>query len=232
MLIRKLLVVGLVGFVSFATSIATADEAVAPSASYVGASGVSFNDDSGALGHGQLNFTADSGDGVRFANLSLLTPSTTVSDDQSRQYEVSVVARAAANVDVSFAHRRGVGFDDSGDISRTSQTSEVRVGRGLHLQASRDDRPSSTPRWYAFVASDEQALIWRPGTRSDFGGSGSQFALQDRVEVGDVQAGITYEVYGIQTSLAYVERKMRTRVGGHTYMQDDNFAGITVTVRH
>jgi hypothetical protein len=178
-----------------------------------------------------VNVSADSGDGVRFANLSLLTPASAVGDAQSRHYEVSVVARAAANIDVSFAHRRGLGFNNEGDVSRETQASEVRIGRGLHLQASHDDRASSTPRWYAFVASDQQALIWRPGARSDFGGSGSEFALQDRVEIGDVQAGVTYEVYGVQTSLAYVERKMRTRVGGHTYMQDDNFAGITVTVR-
>ncbi|MFT3729474.1 MAG: hypothetical protein QM759_16745 [Terricaulis sp.] len=230
-MLRKLLVVGLVGFVSLATSIATADEATAPGSQYVGASGVSFTDDTGALRSGQVNITSDSGDGVRFANLSLLPPSTTVSDDRSRHYEVSVVARAAANIDVAFAHRRGIGFDDAGDISRQTEGSEVRVGHGLHLQGSHEERPSSTPRWYAFVASDQQALIWRPGARSDFGGSSSEFALQDRVEIGDVQAGVTYEVYGVQTSLAYVERKMRTRVGGHTYVQDDNFAGITVTVR-
>ena len=59
----------------------------------------------------------------------------------------------------------------------------------------------------------------------------TEFALQDRVEIGDVQAGVTYEVYGIQTSLAYVQRKMRTRVGANTYVQDENFAGITVTMR-
>lgn len=230
-MLRKLLVVGLVGFVSLATSIACADEAKAPTASYVGARGVNFTDDTGLFAGSQLNISSDSGDGVRFANLSLLPPSSAAGDPQSRHYEVSVVARAAANIDVAFAHRRGVGFDDSGDISRQTQGSEVRIGRGLHLQGAHDERPSSEPRWYAFVASDQQALIWRPGARSDFGGSGSEFALQDRVEIGDVQAGVTYEVYGIQTSLAYVERKMRTRVGGRTYVQDDNFAGVTVTVR-
>ena len=66
MLLRKLVVVGLVGFVTLATSIATADEAVAPGASYVGASGVSFTDEAGPLGNSQVNFTSASGDGVRF----------------------------------------------------------------------------------------------------------------------------------------------------------------------
>jgi hypothetical protein len=229
MLLRKLVVIGLVGFVSLATNMATADEAAAPgTSSYVGASGVSFTDNNGPLGS-QLNLSSDSGDGVRFANLSLLPPAPSVNGD--RHYEISVIARAAANLDVSFAHRRGVGFNNAGDISRESRASEVRIGRGLRLTGSRPDRPSSTPRWYAFIASDQQALIWRPGARDDFGGAASEFALQDRVEIGDVQAGVTYEIYGIQTSLAYVQRKMRTRVGANTYVQDEDFAGITVTMR-
>jgi hypothetical protein len=229
MLLRKLVVIGLVGFVSLATSMATADEAVAPGASYVGATGVSFEDDHG-LGSGQLNFSSGAGDGVRFANLSLLPSAASL--DQSRHYEVSVVARAAANIDVAFAHSRGFGFNEEGDVSRESQGSEVRIGRGLHLTAThRDTGASRIPRWYAFVASDQQALIWQPGARTDFGTSSSGFALQDRVEIGDVQAGVTYEVYGIQTSLAYVERKMRTHIAGRSFTQDENFAGLTITVR-
>jgi hypothetical protein len=230
MLLRKLVVIGLVGFVSLATNMATAEQAAAPDANYVGATGVSFNDDVG-FARPQLAFNTGPGEGVRFANMSLLPPSSAAGTEQSRHYEVSVVARAAANIDVAFAHRGGVGFNQEGDLSRQSQASELRIGNGLHLAATHANQPSRTPRWYAFVASSKQALIWQPGGRNEFGASSDEFTLQDRVEIGDVQAGLTYEVYGIQTSLAYVERKMRTHVAGRTYTQDDNFAGITVTVR-
>ena len=54
---------------------------------------------------------------------------------------------------------------------------------------------------------------------------------RDLVEVGDLSAGVTWERGGVQTSLAYVEREQSTRVGNQTYSHDENFAGVTVTMR-
>ncbi|MBK8543987.1 MAG: hypothetical protein IPL62_10780 [Caulobacteraceae bacterium] len=71
-----------------------------------------------------------------------------------------------------------------------------------------------------------------PGGRTEFGSSGSSFGLQDRVEIGDMQAGITYERYGIQASLAYVEREFTVVSGSQSFTQDDSFAGLTLTMRH
>lgn len=97
----------------------------------------------------------------------------------------------------------------------------------------RRDLPSAEPRWYFFAASEDEALVWQPGQRNEFGGSGSSFALQDRVEIGDMQVGITYERYGIQASLAYVEREISVRtVGSQGFKQDENFAGFTLTMRN
>ncbi len=131
-----------------------------------------------------------------------------------------------APVDVSIAHRGLVGTDED----RQGHGSEVRIGRGL---VTRDD---GTPRRgdsvYAFVASDNQALTWRPGARSEFGGAANALVIQDTVNVGDNSAGVTYEHNGVQASLAYVERTVRTRVGNRGYSQDENFAGVTVTMRH
>ena len=77
------------------------------------------------------------------------------------------------------------------------------------------------------MASDKEALTWRPGEHTD----GASLALQNQVDVGDRSAGITYENHGVQTSLAYVERQVRTSVGGRGYSTDENFAGVTVTLR-
>jgi hypothetical protein len=94
------------------------------------------------------------------------------------------------------------------------------------------DRGSATPRWYIFAASEDQALIWRPGGSNVFGLSGPSFALQDRVEIGDRQAGLTYEAHGWQASLAYVEREIKVRASGRNFNQDEAFTGITLTMRH
>jgi hypothetical protein len=228
MLLRKLVVVGLVGFVSFAANIATAEDAVGPSATLVGASGVDFNDPNQAFeDRFQINF--GEGSQARFAGL---TPAQTRSRNTSgdRRYEVEVVASASSGFDVAFAQRGGLGFNDQGDIERESRASELRLGRGL--REMRRVEGAVQPTWYIFAASEDEALIWQPGTRTEFGGSGGGFALQDRVEIGDIQAGITYEANGWQASLAYVEREISVRSGGRTVSADQDFTGITLTMRH
>jgi hypothetical protein len=164
--------------------------------------------------------------GERFAPSG---PAETRGDSDPRQVELQIAAgrhQTGAPVDVSFAHRTT--FDQDSD--RQGHGSEVRVGRGLVQQDRRENHHGSSV--YAFVSSDDQALTWRPGARSEFGGSGSSIALQNQVQVGDRAAGVTYERDGVQASLAYVERDVSTHVGERNYSQDENFAGVTVTMRH
>jgi hypothetical protein len=133
-----------------------------------------------------------------------------------------------APVDFAIAQRATLGSDSNGDVDRRGSGSELRVGRNL-VGERENSRDGSV---YVFVASDNEALTWQPGARSEFGGSGNSFALQDQVEVGDMSAGVTYERNGVQASLAYVEREESTQVGNESFSQDMSFAGITVTMRH
>ena len=228
MLLRKLVVVGLVGFVTLAASIATAEDAVGPSTSYVGVDGANFADPSAAFSD-RFQLDISPGREARFASFAP-DQARDRSRARNRDYEVSVIADAGHGVDVAFAQRGGLGFNAQGDVERQSRASEVRLGRGL--RSMRDDEPSATSRWYLFAASEDEALIWAPGSRSEFGASDGGFALQDRVEIGDMQAGVTYEANGWQTSLAYVEREISARTGARTYNQDERFVGLTVTMRH
>ncbi len=228
MLIRKLVVVGLVGFVTLAASIATAEDAVGPSASYIGVDGANFADPADAFSD-RFQLDISPGREGRFASFTP-DPSRERSSGRNRAYEVSVVADAGNGVDVAFAQRGGVGFNSQGDVERESRASEVRLGRGL--RAMRDDEPSAGSRWYLFAASEDEALIWAPGSRSEFGAAAGGFALQDRVEIGDMQAGVTYEANGWQTSFAYVQREISARSGARTYHQGERFVGLTVTMRH
>jgi hypothetical protein len=91
--------------------------------------------------------------------------------------------------------------------------------------------PNAAPSVYMFVASDDEALTWRPGQRTELGGQRGGFALQDRVEVGDVSAGVTYERGNVQASIAYVEREVSAQVGRDSYSKDESFTGVTVTMR-
>jgi hypothetical protein len=229
MLLRKLVVVGLVGFVSFAANIATAEDAVAPNASYAALDGVDFVDPASVFTDRFTISLSDMG-APRFVGLAPAEPRREREASQIRGYELSLVTSAVSGFDLAFAQRGGVGFNEQGDIERESHGSELRLGRGLRDMPR--DRPSSEPKWYIFAASEDEALIWQPGVSSEFGGSGASFALQDRVEIGDIQAGVTYERYGVQASLAYVEREWSVRQGARNYTEEEAFAGFTLTMRH
>lgn len=156
-----------------------------------------------------------------------LTP-TTENTPAPRRLELEVAAGGGNSpVDVSVAQRATLNADDDND--RRGSGSELRVGRGLVERREGGSEPSV----YMFVASEDEALTWQPGGgRSEFGGrGGGGLALEDRVEVGDMAAGVTYERNGVQASLAYVEREESTRVGRESYTQEQAFTGVTLTMR-
>jgi hypothetical protein len=176
---------------------------------------VNFNDPG-------INLSVHSSDGSRFSSTNPTETGGPGAHDQVELQLSASGARAGVPVDVAFAHRGTINSDDSG---RDRRGSEFRVGHNLVQE--RDPNKAQGSSVYAFVASDNEALTWRPGAHAD----GASLAMQDQVEVGDRSAGITYENHGVQTSLAYVERDIHTRVGGRSYSSDENFAGVTVTLR-
>jgi len=230
MLVRKLVVVGLVGLVTFAANYATAEDAGAPQTNYVGVEGANLVDPSDPFRDDRFQLSVGEGTTPRFANLAPGPATRQSHDSDFRRYEVAVTARAAAGFDVSFAQRGGVGFNRAGDIQSRSRASELRLGRGLGM---RRDQPSGEPRWYIFAASEDEALTWGPSGRSELDGAArNSFSLQDQVEIGDIQAGVTYERNGWQASLAYVQREISVTTGSRTYSHDEDFAGVTLTMRH
>lgn len=229
MLLRKLVVVGMAGLLSVVAHVATAEDAAGQTATFVGAENVSFADAAEPLLSGSLELSISAGEPPRFSGFSPV-PIASREQQDSRRFEVAVVAGSAAGFDLAFAQRGGFGFNEDGDINRETRGSELRLGRGLRDMPR--DAPSAAPKWYLFAASEDEALIWRPGMRGEFGASGGGFALQDRVEIGDLQVGVTYEANGWQASLAYVEREISVHAGSQNYTADENFAGITLTMRH
>ena len=170
---------------------------------------IDFSDSGASFGEGGISLTSRVAD-ARFAPVN---PAGATDPAPPQYIELQIAANRAqtgAPLDVAFAQRGLIGADEN----HQGTGSEVRVGRGL------------------FVASDNHALAWRPGARSDLGGPASSLTLQDQVNIGDNSAGVTYEHNGVQASVAYVERSINTRVGNRGYSQDESFAGVTVTMRH
>lgn len=208
-----------------ASSAAAQDAPIAPTAAPA-ASGTQ-------LEAGQVDFT-DHQTVLRRSNVSMRSdvaqrfgPATATGEQTEgpRRLEVEFAA-GDGDLDISFAQRASIGGAD-GDINRQGRGSEVRIGRGL-VEQDNDQRGAST---YMFVASDNEALTWQPGQRSEFGGQSPALQLQDRVTVGDMSVGVTYERNGVQASLAYVEREESTTIGNESFDQDESFTGLTVTMR-
>lgn len=196
----------------------------------IGVAGVSFNEPGETLEQERtVNVSLEEGRGARFTQ-----PETATGEpvEGPRQFELEFAAsgdRAGVPLDVSVARRQSLGANADGDIDREGTGAEVRIGRGLVQQREGEGERSSV---YMFVASDDEALTWRPGQRNEFGAQGGGgFQLQERVEIGDVSAGITYERNGVQASLAYVEREVSAQVGRESYSRDESFTGVTVTMR-
>lgn len=188
---------------------------------------VNFSDPQGVLGETApaLDLSVNPDPNQRFDTVNLTQER---AGGEPRRLELGLAAGGGdAPVDVEVAQRASLGADDNGDINHRGVGSELRVGRNLVQRREGSEEPSV----YMFVASDDEALTWQPGQRNEFGGSSSSLALQDRVEVGDMSAGVTYEVNGMQASLAYVEREEATRVGNRSYTQEQAFTGVTVTMR-
>ena len=189
---------------------------------------VNFEDPAASVGAADqaLNLT------VRDANPRFAPIATPGADgDTPRRLELELAASGGeSGLDISVSQRASLGSNADGDVSRRGSGSEVRVGRGLVSDEGSRTQNGGTAV-YAFVASDDEALTWQPGSRSEFGGDGSSVSLREQVEIGDVSAGVTFERNGVQTSLAYVEREESTRVGNRHFSQDMSFTGITVTMR-
>lgn len=226
MLMRCLVVVGWMGLASLIVNVATAEDAVAPNFTASAIDGVILSDPASA----PLDVSFSDERGPRFLRLD--APLRQSIGDR-RDIEVSLVARGAhagLPVDVAVSHRASMTVNDQGDIEREGRGSELRLGRGLPSMARRETSWDS-PAWYFFAAADDEALTWQPGVRNAFGGSSAALALQDRVEIGDIQAGLTYEAGPLQASLAYVEREISYHTGSRSFSQDESFTGLTLTMR-
>lgn len=152
--------------------------------------------------------------------------------DSYRPVELSVSSESPLGLDVSLTQRAGSVQDSSG--ATQSRGAEVRVGQRLKSLgvAKEFQSPSSwsKPAWYVFAGGDGQALTYTPS--NDPTQVNRNFRMQDRVNIGDIQAGISVEAGGMQASLSYVKREVTTidKIR-HEETTDESFTGFTFTWR-
>jgi hypothetical protein len=192
-------------------------------------SGVSFEDPHGDLAE-PFEFTAGGRSDTPLRLSEAVNPAETELEGEERRYEFSITAPSRVTglgVDLGLAPRASFSTDTEGRLSSAGAGAEVRIGQGLENLIDRWEPPTwDAPAWYFFAASDGQALAWSPEQAAGVPGArGDGLRWQDRVEVGDFQAGLSVEAGGMQASLAYVQRNISTQHGS----SEENFAGVTVT---
>ncbi|WP_158085690.1 lipid A-modifier LpxR family protein [Henriciella aquimarina] len=130
-------------------------------------------------------------------------------------FDVGVVPRISVTKDGNFKQRRVGG--------------EIRIGQNFDQRGERVDAKS----WYLFAGADGEALVYEPYRDREFTES---MALRDQVTVGDMQAGVSFTRGPGQLSISYIRREVeyneRGSGGNVKGQEDEDFAGISFTLRH
>lgn len=109
--------------------------------------------------------------------------------------------RSEKGLDLSLTPRASVRFND--EISSTAVGAVIEIGEDL-----REGSEFQSNTWYVFAGADAEALTYSPNSISRI--TAGQFNLQDRIIVGDAQAGLGYRIGDADVSLSYMRREAST----------------------
>ena len=104
-------------------------------------------------------------------------------------------------LDLSLTPRASIRFND--EVSSTAVGAVIEIGEDL-----REGSEFKSNTWYFFAGADAEALTFTPGSIDRI--TSGEFHLQDRIIVGDAQAGLGYRIGDADVSLSYNRREAST----------------------
>ncbi|GLQ22015.1 hypothetical protein ACFFUB_11240 [Algimonas porphyrae] len=120
-----------------------------------------------------------------------------------------ITAKKDSGIDLVLRPRASFRFDDNSSSALVGAVVEI----GEDLRRGSDFK---TNTWYLFAGADAEALTFSPDGISQL--SSGQFHLQDRIIVGDAQAGLGYRIGDADVSLSYLRREAQAE--GFSYNED------------
>jgi len=105
----------------------------------------------------------------------------------------------SSGLDLELTPSASVHFDDESQSAVVGAI--LRIGDDLREGANFDKNT-----WYFFAGADAEALTYRPNSPTRL--TRGNFNLQDRIIVGDAQAGLGYRIGDADLSLAYIRREV------------------------
>jgi hypothetical protein len=124
--------------------------------------------------------------------------------------------RSEKGLDLSLTPRASLRFND--EISSTAVGAVIEIGEDL-----REGSEFENNTWYFFAGADAEALTYSPNSVGRI--TTGQFHLQDRIIVGDAQAGLGYRIGDADVSLSY----MRREASGEEYKFVEDAAALSFT---
>ena len=144
------------------------------------------------------NFSTDFSATNCLANQTLCGPRfDNIGVDLSKEFN----ADKLGGIDLQLIPRASLNFGD--EHSSALVGAVVKIGEDL-----RDINPNDTKKWYLFAGADAEALTFSPQGASRL--TAGQFNLQDKIIVGDAQAGFGYKIGDADISLAYIRRDVNS----------------------
>ena len=113
-------------------------------------------------------------------------------------YAKAFTSRSQKGLDLSLTPRAALRFND--ESSSAVVGAVVEIGEDLRKGANFDNNT-----WYFFAGADAEALTYSPNSVGRL--TSGQFHLQDRIIVGDAQAGLGYRIGDADVSLSYLRRE-------------------------
>jgi hypothetical protein len=109
--------------------------------------------------------------------------------------------RSEKGLDLSLKPRASLRFND--ELSSTAVGAVIEIGEDLRSGAN-----IKSNTWYVFAGADAEALTYAPNSLGRI--TAGEFGLQDRIIVGDAQAGLGYRIGDADVSLSYMRREAST----------------------
>ncbi len=137
----------------------------------------------------------------------------------------AINADRPGGIDLQLIPRAALNFGD--EHSSALVGAVVKIGQDL-----RDLDPNDKTSWYLFAGADAEALTYSSNGNSQV--TRGQFNLQDKIIVGDAQAGFGYKIGDADISLAYIRRDVSSYgrgVGESSVSYTEDAAAISLTWR-
>lgn len=143
---------------------------------------------------------------------------------QSFDYQGSFAAKLADN-GLGLAIAPHAGLVESGLTHVRSAGAEIRLGHGLVRRVA---DPDHAKRVYFFAGAGGQAITW-DARRDGFRANAVQ--VEDRIVVGDQQAGFSFERGGMQLSFGWLRRGYAYKDNVMPISRNENFGAVSLTLR-